>query len=348
MQGTADNTAFISPRPRVAVLGAGNMGSALAHALASQGCQVSLWDHFSEVVEDIQTHRENRRFLPGILLQPDIRACRSSAECVAGAALVIVSVPSAFIADTLEPILPVLNKGAVLVNVAKGFAPGTQHPLICSLEQRMPEHRWVHLAGPCVANEFVHGQQAFIVMASSSETTARLTADWFNGTHFKTSITSDLMGAALGGILKNVYAILLGCLNKLNGQRQNLGAAVITACIAEMADIAAAHGAQRSTIYGLSGLGDLVATGCSLDSHNRRFGELLASGKSVSEIKKEAGWLPEGVAAALTTCTLAESNGVSAPLAEWVRRSLVETPPTLGGLLDALRTATSIIQSSRD
>lgn len=339
MQSNADSPVLVSLRPRVAVLGAGNMGTAIAHALASQGCQVSIWDHFPEVVDDIQKHRENRRFLPGILLPSDIRACSSAIECVRDAALVIMCVPSAFIVDTLMPLLPALDQGTVLLNVAKGFGQGTQKPLIYNLEQFVPSHHWVHLAGPCVANEFVLGQQAFIVMASSSEETARRTAGWFNGAYFKASVTTDLMGAGLGGVLKNVYAILLGCLNKLNGQKQNLTAAVMTACIAEMATIAMAQGAHSSTIYGLAGLGDLVATGCSSDSHNRKFGEKLASGKSVSEIKQETGWLPEGVNAALNTCVLAESSGVSAPLAQWVRQSLLETPPTLDGLLEALNSA---------
>jgi len=147
------------------------------------------------------------------------------------------------------------------------------------------------------------------------------------------------MGAALGGILKNVYAILLGCLEKLGGDERNLEAAALTASVREMAAIAGALGGQPTTLYGIAGLGDLVATGFSRDSHNRKFGQLLASGKSVAELEKQLGWLPEGVRATAAVCALARAKRVPAPLAGWVRRVITGTTPSLDNLLRALRAA---------
>ncbi len=321
------------------MLGAGNMGTALAHALARNGHGVEMWDFFPAVVEDIQTRRENRRFLPGITLPASIHATNSSVECVSGAALIAVCVPSLFVKKTLTAVLPALQRGAILLNIAKGFEPGSRMPLPFLLEQLAPGHSCVHLAGPAIANEIARGQAASIVLASSSEPSARQVADWFAGPAFLPSCTTDVTGAVLGGILKNIYAILLGSLARLSEDSRNLEAAVVTASVREMAAIAAAHGGQSATLYGLAGMGDLIATGFSQDSHNRRFGQLLASGKTVAQIEAEENWLPEGSRACATVCAMARAGGVAAPLAGWVRRTLGGAPPSLDGILRALRAA---------
>jgi len=324
-------------RRKFAVLGAGNMGTAMAHALAGNGHEVAVWDFFPEVIQDIRRHRVNRRFLPGIRLHAGVRAMTDADECVAGAALVIVCVPSAFVASTLAPVVPALEKDAVLLNVAKGFAPGTKEPLVFRLKRLAPDHDCVHLAGPAIANELARGVPTSVVLASSDPRAARRVAEWFTGPSFIPSTSTDVMGAALGGILKNVYAILLGCLEKLGGDARNLEAAALTASVHEMAAIAGAQGGQPATLYGIAGLGDLIATGFSRDSHNRKFGQLLASGKSVAQLEKQLGWLPEGVRATAVVCALARAQRVPAPLAGWVRRVLGGTPPSLDHLLRALR-----------
>jgi glycerol-3-phosphate dehydrogenase (NAD(P)+) len=323
----------------LALLGAGNMGTAMAHALACGGHQISLWDHFPEVVDAISRERGNRRFLPGIRLHDGIKACPRAAECVEGAQLVVICVPSPFVSDTLLPLLPVLQPGAILLNVAKGFAPGTREPLPFLLTRMALGHPCVHLAGPAIANEFGRGLTTSVVMASASPPAARTAAEIFSGEIFEASVTDDVQGAALGGILKNVYAILLGCVDRLSGGSRNMEAAVLTACIREMADIAAAHGGRRSTLFGLAGLGDLVATGFSEDSHNRSFGQRLAAGESAASIRHREGWLPEGAAATTAACGMAQEKDLPAFLANWVRQTLAGSPPTLEGLSQALRNA---------
>ena len=322
---------------KIAVLGAGNMGTVLAHALAGNGHAVTLWDHFPEVVEDIHLRRENRRFLSGVRLHAGVRATASPGECVAGAALIVVSVPSAFVTSTLAPVVPVLEKQAVLLNVAKGFAPRTRLLLPFVLGRLAPGRPCVHLAGPAIANELARGVPAYIVLAAEEERIALRVAGWFAGPSFIPVTTTDVAGAALGGILKNVYAILLGCLETLSGDSRNLEAAAITACVREMTEIAGAHGGQPATLYGMAGLGDLVATGFSRDSHNRQFGQMLAAGKTVAEIEKEKSWLPEGARAVSPVCALARAGRVPAPLAGWVRRVLGGATPSLEGLLRVLR-----------
>lgn len=323
------------------------MGTAMAQALAGNGHNIVVWDFFPGVVKDIRQRRENRRFLPGVRLAEGVQATTDATECVAGAALVVVGVPSAFVASTLAPVVPALAKNAVLLNVAKGFAPRTRQPLLSMMQRLAPDHACVHLAGPAIANELARGVPASIVLAAANERLALRVANWFAGPAFIPSTTTDVTGAALGGILKNVYAILLGCLETLGDDARNLEAAALTASVREMADIASAHGGRAATLYGLAGLGDLVATGFSRDSHNRKFGQMLASGKTVSELEKKLGWLPEGARATTTACALARAGGVPAPLAGWVRRTLAGTPPSLDGLLRALRAAARPAQRTK-
>jgi len=319
----------------VSILGAGNMGTALAHVLAAQGHRVAAWDHFPEVVADIRMRHENPRFLPGVSLHPAIRACDTALECVAGAGLVIICVPSAFVGGILEPLVHSLEPDAILLNVAKGFAPGTSETMPDFLRQLAPGHPCVHIAGPAIATEFARGRLTSVVMASRSPAAARKVAEIFAGNIFLPSVTADLTGAALGGILKNIYAILLGCLERIGDNSRNLEAAVITACMTEMADVAMAHGAERETIFGLSGLGDLIATATSPDSHNRKFGQSLASGTA----SDNPGWLPEGVRVCEPICSIAYEKQIPAPMAEWVLKSISGEAPTLESLIHTLRIA---------
>jgi glycerol-3-phosphate dehydrogenase (NAD(P)+) len=252
---------------------------------------------------------------------------------------VVISVPSTFVASTVAPVLSDLKKDAVLLNVAKGFAPGTRQPMPFMLGRLAPAHPCVHLAGPAIANELARGVPASIVLAAADERIASRVAGWMTGPSFMPGTTTDLAGAVLGGILKNVYAILLGGLEALSGDARNLEAAALSASMHEMAAIAGANGGRADTLYGMAGLGDLVATGFSRDSHNRKFGQLLASGKTMAKIETEVNWLPEGARAATAACALARAGRVRAPLAGLVRRWVAGASPSLDGLLRALRAA---------
>lgn len=320
----------------MAVLGAGNFGTALAQVLAKEGREVVLWDHFPQVMEDIRRHRENRRFLPGVRLHPGLRVAASPAECVAGASLVLICTTSPFAVTTLAQAVPRLERSAILLNTAKGFAPRSRVRLPVALAQASPGHACAHLAGPVIANELARGQPAAIVLAATDRRVAARVADWLAGSALLPAITTDMTGAVLGGILKNVYAILLGGLDVLRGGR-NLEAAVVTASVREMAAIATSCGSTTTTLYGLAGLGDLVATGFSAHSHNRALGQRLAAGQSAKAIARKTGWLPEGVRAARTACALARAGGVPAPLANLVRCWIAGTAPTLDGVLRCLR-----------
>lgn len=313
------------------------MGTALAQSLARQGSSVAIWDHFPEVIREIRDQRTNRRFLPNFELDAGIHATPSAAECVSGASIVIVCVPSKFAEAVLTPVVPMLASSATLVNVAKGFAPGGNKMLPVWLEEMAPGHSCAHLAGPALANEIACGLPTFLVVASIDEEAATRVANALAGEILIPSLSADLQGAALCGILKNSYAILLGILEGVGPGGRNLEASALALCGLEMAAIVTAEGGRRETVHGLSGMGDLVATGLAGDSHNRKLGNLLAVGETLDQIEARIGWLPEGVQATAALVRMVNRRGQNAPLLQCVGRILNGTKPKIGTLLDALR-----------
>lgn len=331
-----DTSAHTSGLPRIAILGAGNMGTALAQALALQGRSVSLWDHFPEVVREIREHRTNRRFLPAVNLDPGIHASLAPEECVRGAGIVALCVPSAFAADTLRLAAGTLDKDAVLLNVAKGFAPGGTEILPAWLERLAPGHQCAHLAGPALANEFARGRPSFIVIAAKEQAASVKVACGLAGSILRPSVTTDLKGATLCGILKNSYAIFLGLLERQGPGGRNLEASALALCGWEMESILVALGADPSTVRGLAGIGDLMATGIAPDSHNRKIGASLGGGESLEQIRSRTGWMPEGVQASPLLLELAAGCGQQPPLLEFLCRVLAGTKPDAGEIMDAL------------
>jgi glycerol-3-phosphate dehydrogenase (NAD(P)+) len=326
----------VSAARPVAILGAGNMGTALAQVCALNGSSVILWDHFPAVVAEINQQRRNSRYLPGISLSPNITAVTSPMEAVRAAQLIVLAVPSPFIRATLEAALPGCAADAVFLNVAKGIELTTREPIHVGVGRQLGGRPLVLLAGPAIANEFSRGFPAAVMLASESISNAKRVRPLLEGEIFRVTTTSDVAGAALGGILKNVYAILLGYVAAAVGESRNLEAAVLNASLREMAALGPALGAERETIFGLAGLGDLVATGFSDDSHNRSFGRKLGAGRTLPDIQRDTPLLPEGARTVDIACAWAESKGIRVPLAEFVRRAVAGGQPPLNELLREL------------
>jgi glycerol-3-phosphate dehydrogenase (NAD(P)+) len=326
----------MSAAQSVAILGAGNMGTALAQVCALNGSSVVLWDHFPDVVTEINQQRRNSRYLPGVPLAPNITAVTALVEAVRAASLIVLAVPSPFIRATLEQSLPGCDSDAVFLNVAKGIDAATREPIHLGVARQLGGRPLVLLAGPAIANEFARGLPAAVVLASESSSHAEHVRALFEGNIFRVTTTTDVTGAALGGILKNVYAILLGYVATAAGESRNLEAAVLNASLREMAVLGLALGAKQETLFGLAGLGDLVATGFSDDSHNRRFGRKLGAGRTREEIQRETPLLPEGARTVDIACAWAAAKGIRVPLAEFVRRLVAGDRPALGELLREL------------
>ncbi len=320
----------------VAILGAGNMGTALAQMFARRGSRVVLWDFFAEVVDDINQSHRNDRYLPGLILSERVSAEASCEKCVKDAALVVLAVPSPFIVDTLNLALPAIPADTAILCAAKGIDPVTMEPIHQQVARQIGNRALLLLGGPAIANEFSRGLPAVVVLASQPITTAEMVRELLENEVFQVRTTQDLTGVALGGILKNVYAILLGYLDVTPGVGRNLEAAAVRASLYEMTALSVALGAETTTLYGLAGLGDLVATGFSADSHNRRYGQLLGRGRNPKEISDELKLLPEGARTVAVVCAWADRVLLPVPLAQFVHRAVKGGKPPLSDLLQHL------------
>lgn len=324
----------------VVILGGGNMGTAMAHVFARAGHRVCIREHLPEVVDEIRALRTNSRFLPGVTLHGSVRAVLAgsppSRDEFADVAVLVVAVPSPFAAPALEQVRGVVSETTVVLNAAKGIDRASGAPMGETICRMLPRNPHAHLAGPAIANEFARGKPAAVVLASPSEAAARRAAGLFQPPGFLATVTADVRGAELAGILKNIYAILLGWADEALPGGRNQEAAILTASLQEMVLLGCAMGGAAETFHGVAGLGDLVATALSHDSHNRKFGRLLGRGHSIEEAETEMGLLPEGARTAAVACAWAEDRDLRLPLAGFVRRltaGSARLPATLADLL---------------
>lgn len=311
---------------QVAVLGAGSFGSAIAGLLAGKGLGVRLWAREAEVRDSIRLHRENRRFLPGVVLPVGIEPTGSLEEALRGAELVVGAIPSQVAGEVYRSAAPFLPQGAPIVTVSKGIEDGSLLLPTEVIEGVLPEPFHPYLAalsGPSFAREVALGKPTVVTVAASWERIALRVQEAFTTPTFRCYTSSDLIGVQLGGALKNVMAVGCGILEGLGGG-YNPRAALITRGLAEMTRIAVARGGDARTLAGLSGLGDLVLT-CTGDlSRNRTVGMELGKGRKLQEILEELGHVAEGVQTTRSAWQLAQKLGVEAPITEQVYRILYE------------------------
>ncbi len=308
---------------KTAVIGSGSMGTALARLLADNGHSVSCWDHIPSVVEDIRKNHLNSKFLPGVDLPSSITADLLLNHVVREAQMVFIAVPSAFFGHVVKEFSPFSPPQAIVVGTSKGLEPSTGKRLSQVYAQAAvhPPDQYVALSGPSVAGEFAPQRPTAVVVAGSRSQSQKV-SDALSNPYFHVEISDDLAGVELGGVLKNIYAIGFGFLDGLNQGSSNLKSAFLIKAWAELKGIGVKLGAQAKTFDGLAGLGELVTTGYSADSHNRKFGQLLASGldydKAVAQI---GGAAPEGVRNLATLLTVL-GNQMDTPLAKLIQTSI--------------------------
>jgi glycerol-3-phosphate dehydrogenase (NAD(P)+) len=310
---------------KAAIIGSGNMGTALACLLAENGWKVTCWDHVPQVVDDIRKNHRNERFLPGINLHPSIQGEMLLDRAVRESSLVVTAVPSPYFRHVLVECAPFLKPDTIVVNAAKGLEPQTSKRLSKVFKDVATQsgHRFVVLAGPAVAMEFARKRHTSVVLASESEAALQKTAHALGTTYFRAETTSDVIGVECGSVLKNVYAIGLGLLDGLGVGSANLKGAFTAASLKEMKRLVKALGANPDTLDGPAGIGDLVATGFSPDSHNRRLGEAIGKGGDFEEaVDQLGGCIPEGVRSASRAVELGAQNGIDVTLAAAVEACL--------------------------
>jgi glycerol-3-phosphate dehydrogenase (NAD(P)+) len=321
-----------SAKPKVAVLGAGSWGTALAALIARHGHPTVLWGRDPSVASAIDGCHENPRYLPGIALPETLRATTSLPEAMAGAGLVLVVVPSHAFAETLRALAPLRPARAGVAWATKGFEPGSGRFLHEVAGEVLGEG--VPLAvvtGPSFAKEVAEGLPTALTVHSDDAGFCQQVADALHGPAFRAYTGNDMRGAELGGAMKNVLAVATGVADGM-GLGLNARAGLITRGLNEMLRLNIALGGRPETLMGLAGLGDLVLT-CTGDlSRNRRLGLALGRGASISDAVREIGQVVESLQTADEVMRLANAHGIELPIAEGVRDVLHGTVMPAEGL----------------
>jgi len=317
----------MTEKGRVTVIGAGAWGTALAHTLATNGADVTLWAYEPTVAENINAHHENHIYLPGAQLPPNLRATSDFAEAGgSGAQLFAFVAPSQVMRRVLTGLAPHLPDNAIIVSATKGIENKTLAMPVQIIEETCSEavaKRLCILSGPSVAKELVEGAPTAVTIASRDPEALALAQESLACSYFRLYSHDDIIGAEVGGATKNVIAIAAGVADGL-GFGHNTRAAIVTRGLAEMGRLGAAMGASPITFSGLSGLGDLVLT-CTGDlSRNRTVGIRLGKGESIDAITASMTAVAEGVATSLSVYRLAERLAINMPIATEVFRVLHE------------------------
>lgn len=309
---------------RIFVLGSGSWGSALAILLHNNGHCVSMWTHLAKECERLKRERTNERLLPGVVI-PDGITITSEMSAAAQTDLVVMAVPSFAVAETAQGLAAVLPAGVPIVNVGKGLDKGNGYCRFSETIARVlgGKNPVVALTGPTHAEEVARGIPTAIVAASTSRQAAELTQDVFMSDTFRVYTSPDIVGAELGGAFKNIIALGAGISDGL-GLGDNAKAAFMTRGLTEIARLGVTLGARQDTFAGLSGVGDLIVTCCSMHSRNRRAGILIGQGRTAQQAMDEVGAVVEGYYATEAGYMLAQKMGVSMPIVEAMYRVLYE------------------------
>jgi glycerol-3-phosphate dehydrogenase (NAD(P)+) len=300
---------------RIAVLGAGSWGTALASHCARVGHDVCLWGRDASLVSEIAATRENPRYVRGIHLSSAIAVTSSLEEALRGASIVIAAIPSHGMRDVLRKGGPLVAPDAIVVSATKGLETDSLERMSQVIRDEVGIDRpVVVLSGPSFAEEVARGLPTAVVAASTDKDAGCRVQEALKGPTFRLYGTDDVAGVEFGGALKNVIAIAAGAVEGL-GLGHNAMAALITRGLVEMSRLACAEGARRDTLSGLSGLGDLVLT-CTGDlSRNRRVGMELGRGRSLEDILAHMRMVAEGVRTTHAALALGARHTVELPIA---------------------------------
>ncbi|MGL4398168.1 MAG: NAD(P)H-dependent glycerol-3-phosphate dehydrogenase [Hyphomicrobium sp.] len=300
----------------ISVIGAGAWGTALAHALAQAGRKVMLWAREADVAEDINLRHVNRQFLPGIDLHHDVGATGDLAVAARSDCILMV-VPAQHVRSVSRQLAPHLRSGQPVVMCAKGIEQDTGKLMGDVIGEALPDVTLAVLSGPSFAADVARGLPAALTLACRSEATGKALTTALSSRQMRLYWSSDIVGAELGGAVKNVLAIAAGIV-----AGRELGAsahaALVTRGFAELRRFSEALGARPETMMGLAGLGDLILTCGSPQSRNMSLGRQLAEGRSLADILGARTAVTEGVHTVSAVVRLARAQGIDMPISEAV------------------------------
>ena len=310
---------------RVAVIGAGSWGTAVAMLVASNADAV-LWARRPELADTIASRHENVDYLAGVALPESLGVTSDLAAACTGADVVVLGVPSHGLRTVLGEAAPCIDGSVPLVSLSKGVEQGTLRRMTEVIADVLPDHRPDRigvLTGPNLAREVAEGQPAASVVALGDQDAAGELQQLFMTGTFRVYTNPDVVGCEIAGALKNVMAIAAGIADGL-GYGDNTKAALLTRGLAELTRLGIALGGNPLTFSGLAGMGDLVATCTSTKSRNRTVGVELGKGRAIDEIVAEMNMVAEGVKSTAAVLELAQRNSIDMPIAKQVGAVLYE------------------------
>ncbi len=309
------------------ILGSGSWGTALAQTFSQKLDKVYIWGIEEEVINEINTQKTNSRYIPNIILNENIKALLDLEKAISLSNTIVIAIPTQAIRSVLQKVGDKL-KDKIVISASKGIEIDTLKLIsdIVLETTNVSEDNLFALSGPSFAKEVAMGLPTAITLAGKNlekaeELQRKLTTD-----NFRLYITDDIIGAEIGGAVKNVIAIATGVSDGL-GLGNNARASLITRGLYEMKNIVKVYGGKPQTLYGLSGLGDLVLTATGNLSRNRTFGYLLGKGLSVEQALKEVNQVVEGAKTAKAIKKLAEKHNLELPISEAVYKVIYENLP---------------------
>ena len=301
---------------KVAVLGAGSWGTALAMVLEENGNDVCLWSHKATQAEEINLKHTNKLYLLSVVLAEKIRATNDIREAIKEADAIVFVIPTKAIREVAKQIAPLLTKPTIIVHASKGLEQISHKRISEILEEEIPGNKReavVALSGPSHAEEVAVKDLTTITAASTNEEASKLVQDLFMNDYFRVYTNEDIIGVELGAALKNIIAVGAGALQGL-GYGDNAKAALMTRGLAEISRLGVAFGADPITFLGLSGVGDLIVTCTSVHSRNWRAGHMLGKGNSLKEVLESMGMVVEGIATTKAAYELAKQKEIEMPI----------------------------------
>jgi glycerol-3-phosphate dehydrogenase (NAD(P)+) len=320
---------------RIAILGAGGMGTAMAWLLARASHSVGLWARDSEQAAELRLSRENRRHLPGVTLPAGVSPTANASEAVEGADLLIAAIPSAYLRFTLASIAHSVPRGVPVLSVVKGIENGTFARPSVIIEEVLGPRSVAVLSGPGHAEEIARGLPASLVVAGDDAALCVQVRDTLNGGMFRVYSNNDPLGVELAGAIKNILGIAAGICDGLE-LGDNAKAALLTRGVVEMARFGVHQGAQPATFSGLAGIGDVITTCFSPHGRNRAVGIQVGKGMRLSEVLAATPDVAEGVPTTRSVHEQSRLLGVPMPITAEVYQILFEDKPPLAAVTDLM------------
>ena len=306
---------------KITILGAGNMGTALATTLNEKKYEVILWSIEEDVVIDINNNNLNSKYLPNIKLNENIKATLDLKYALIKSDIAVFSVPSNILRSVAEQTKNLISKNTIIMELSKGIEEKSNKRMSEILEEYF-DNPIVCVGGPSIANELAKKIPTFVIYASKDKKALDLCKEVFSTDYYHINTSDDVVGVELGGTLKNIIAIIAGISDGL-GYGVNTKAGIISNGLEELSRVCKIMGGKEKSMYSLAGLGDLVVTCMSEDSRNRKFGEAIGRGQNKEEAKKDIYQVVEGEKAIKIIYNLIKDKKEDFPLLEKVYRIVV-------------------------